>query len=111
VRFRAYENRKQNVYCTVQIKDARNNVVATPKNRAVESLVSGLTFGFQLPWDRFGTVTQNSFVFANSGINKVILYGSLLKRDLDTGLLVEDDDGLNQNLTSNAIHEGVVTVR
>jgi hypothetical protein len=70
-----------------------------------------IVVGFQLPWDRFGTVTQNSFVFANSGINKVILYGSLLKRDLDTGLLVEDDDGLNQNLTSNAIHEGVVTVR
>lgn len=70
-----------------------------------------IVVGFQLPWDRFGTVTQNSFVFANSGINKVILYGSLLKLDPDTGLLVEDDDGLNQNLTSNAIHEGVVIAR
>lgn len=68
-----------------------------------------LTVGFQLPWDRFGSMTSNSFEFATSGINKVILYGSLLRFDSETGLLVEADDGLNQNLTSDAIHEGVIS--
>lgn len=67
-----------------------------------------LIIGFQLPWDRFGSITQNSFVFAPSGINKIILYGSLLRLDEVTGTLVETDDGLNQNLTSNAIHEEIV---
>lgn len=68
-----------------------------------------LTVGFQLPWDRFGSVSQNSFVFATTGINKVILYGSLLRLDEEAGMLVEADDGLNQNLTSNAIHEEIVS--
>ncbi len=68
-----------------------------------------LTIGFQLPWDRFGAISQNSFVFTTSGINKVILYGSLLRLDEETGMLVEADDGLNQNLTSNAIHEEIVS--
>lgn len=70
-----------------------------------------LTIGFQLPWDRFGVMTSNSFTFAASGINKVILYGSLLRFDQETGLLVEADDGLNQNLTSIAIHEEIVSSR
>jgi hypothetical protein len=48
-------------------------------------------------------------VFATTGINKVILYGSLLRLDEETGMLVEADDGLNQNLTSNAIHEEIVS--
>lgn len=68
-----------------------------------------LTVGFQLPWDRFGVMTSNSFTFAASGINKIILYGSLLRFDPDTGMLVEADDGLNQNLTSIAIHEEIVS--
>jgi hypothetical protein len=68
-----------------------------------------LTVGFQLPWDRFGGMTSTSFEFAASGINKVILYGSLLRFDPTSGQLVEADDGLNQNLTSNAIHEEIVS--
>lgn len=68
-----------------------------------------LVIGFQLPWDRFGSVTQNYFTFANSGINKVILYGSLLRYDTELGMLVEADDGLNQILTSPAIHEEIVS--
>jgi len=68
-----------------------------------------LTVGFQLPWDRFGSVLTNSFEFATSGVNKIILYGSQLRYDTELGMLVETDDGLNQLLTSPAIHEEIVS--
>lgn len=65
-----------------------------------------LVFGLQLPWDIDNLNITNSFEFAMTGINKLILYGSTMRFNEDTGQLEESHDGtLNQLLTSESIHE------
>lgn len=69
-----------------------------------------VTFGWHNPHPRNGGSTAGTpwyslIRFFPTGVNKIILYGSYLRRNEDTGQLEEYHDTLNQLLTSEAIHE------
>jgi len=68
-----------------------------------------LSFGCQLPWSAtmgyLDYQATSSIGFANTGINKIILYGSTLRLNPETNQLEEHHDTLNQLLSSNSVHE------
>ena len=61
-----------------------------------------IIFGWQLPLDITNSSVAN-LTFSNLGVNKIIMYGSLIKIG-DYGY-EEKHDTLNQNLNSNIIYE------
>lgn len=66
-----------------------------------------LTFGFQLPAEMDNIANSKTFIFATTGINKIILYGSALRHNPETNQLEEHHDTLNQLLSSNSITETI----
>lgn len=88
-------------------------VVTTPVNANYTKInpyillpTDKITFGFQLPINRFNyTAEHSSLEFGTTGINKIILYGSTLRVNPETNQLEEYHDTLNQLLSSNSVHE------